>query len=248
MSIPIGVGAGAIATLIILCADLVIRLRKLPDTYSSIKENTGALHMLFSDLDHVLSQFQDIPPLYEEALYDIRVNCHKTLTDISVKIERFEDMQNMGRVQRWAKKLSLGVQNKEPELGAKLKDHRDVVVQLLMLFKQSLSSLRPVRSPGLLIAIDGEDHAGDVGSSYNPAIRKPAHISRINRKTKDTSNTTRKPTYFARINSKLIYIRDFYRATKQLVSSHIKRSTEFSYFVGNWGPYEERFVDEFKRF
>ena len=136
MSIPIGAGAGDIATLIILCADLVVRLRKLSDTYSSIKENTGALHMLFSDLDHVLSQFQYIPPFYEETLYDIRVNWHKTLTDVSVEIERFKDMQNVGRVERWARKLRLGVRNKEPELGAKLKDHRDVVVQLLMLFKQ----------------------------------------------------------------------------------------------------------------
>jgi len=92
--------------------------------------------MLFSDLDHVLSQFQYIPPFYEETLYDIRVNWHKTLTDVSVEIERFKDMQNVGRVERWARKLRLGVRNKEPELGAKIKDHRDVVVQLLMLFKQ----------------------------------------------------------------------------------------------------------------
>ena len=42
----------------------------------------------------------------------------------------------MGRVERWARKLRLGVRKKEPELGAKLKDHRDVVVQLLMHFKQ----------------------------------------------------------------------------------------------------------------
>jgi hypothetical protein len=94
------------------------------------------LLMAFEKLHGCLQQFQGIPREHLETLYNIRSNCHRTLTNVSNAISEFEALGNTGSLNRGAKKSLMALQNRETEFRDELQRQINVVQPLVLFMNQ----------------------------------------------------------------------------------------------------------------
>jgi hypothetical protein len=131
-----GYGASDFFQLAQFCRDIVSRLRNLNSVYEYIKGEAGVLLMAFENLHGCLQQFQGIPREHLETLHNIRSNCHRTLTNVSSAISKFEALGNTGSLKKGAKKTLMALQNQETEFRDEIQRQITVVQPLVLYMNQ----------------------------------------------------------------------------------------------------------------
>jgi len=104
-----GYGASDFLQLAKFCCDIIGRLRNLNNIYEHIQAEAGVLLMAFEKLHRCLQQFQGIPLEHLKTLHQVRSNCHKTLTNVSEAVSKFERLGNTGNLSRGANKTFLAL-------------------------------------------------------------------------------------------------------------------------------------------
>jgi hypothetical protein len=123
------------------CWNIIDRLRNLKNVYQYITGEAGMLLMAFEKLHGCLQQFQGIPPTHLETLDTVRSNCHKTLTDVSNAIYKYEQLGNQGILSRGAKKTLKSILNEETEFRNELQRQINLVSPLVLFMQQYVVGL-----------------------------------------------------------------------------------------------------------